>query len=148
MQEESRRWRLGAGALLPLDSDSGKQGAERWPTRTPERVAPLRRALRQIATMSVAMGGKNGIVLAAGAAAATGYGIYLFFRWRKYRVLFSPVYTENGVPIKKKIYKVRYGKVESENRGAEPMDDRDWGNGVGKRRRTTNGGCGACKGTT
>mmetsp|Transcript_15713 Transcript_15713/g.23086 ORF Transcript_15713/g.23086 Transcript_15713/m.23086 type:complete len:756 (+) Transcript_15713:492-2759(+) len=68
------------------------------------------------------MAGKSSLVLAAAGAAAAGYGLYMLMRWRKYRVLFSPVFTEHGVPIKKKIYKVRFGKVEGENRGENPMD--------------------------
>jgi oligopeptidase B len=73
--------------------------------------------------MSIAAASKSTVALAAGAAVATGYGIYLLFRWRKYRVLFSPVFTEHGVvPEKRVVTKIRYGKVEGENRGPNPMD--------------------------
>jgi oligopeptidase B len=65
--------------------------------------------------------GKSKALLAAGVA-ATGYGLYLLFRWRKYRVLFGSVYQDDGVPVRRKVYKVRFGKVEGENRGADPMD--------------------------
>jgi oligopeptidase B len=68
------------------------------------------------------MAGKPGAVLLAGAAAATGYGLYLLMRWRKYRVLFSPVYHEDGVPAKKVPHTVHFGKVEGQNRGPDPMD--------------------------
>ena len=65
----------------------------------------------------------KGAVLAVGGAAAVGCGLYLLARWRKYRVLFEPVYTPDGVPVaKREVTKVRFGKVGEENRGSNPMD--------------------------
>ena len=65
----------------------------------------------------------KGVVLAVGAAAAAGYSLYLLLRWRKYRVLFEPVYTAEGVPAAKRVVtKVKFGKVGTENRGTNPMD--------------------------
>jgi len=129
---------LRSALLVPLtnprrtnaaDADPNGQRADaadvlsRVPRRTPEsaRGTSLRGCLQHVVALSK-MAGKSSVVLAAAGAVAAGYGLYMLMRWRKYRVLFSPVFTEHGVPIKKKIYKVRFGKVEGENRGENPMD--------------------------
>eukprot|EP01079_Euglenida_sp_SAG-EU17-18_P000933 gene933-2581_t len=64
----------------------------------------------------------NTAVVAALAAAAAGCGVYLLLRWRKYRVLVTPVYTKRGVRAARRSHTVKIGRVPGEDRGPCPMD--------------------------
>lgn len=48
----------------------------------------------------VEMGNDKNLLLAAGGVAAGATGIWALLRWRKYRVLFEPIQTVDGVTIK------------------------------------------------
>jgi hypothetical protein len=121
LQPPPRAWPGRAGGVLGFVAPRDKAGAGRAEEEAAGRESPAS-AVFTCAAAAMAAPGK-GVVLAVGAAAAAGYSLYLLLRWRKYRVLFEPVYTAEGVPAAKRVVtKVKFGKVGTENRGTNPMD--------------------------
>ena len=49
------------------------------------------------------MGNDKKLLLVAGGVVAGVSGIWALLRWRKYRVLFEPIQTADGVTIKKMV---------------------------------------------